>query len=292
MSLLRRGGYYPRPTRAYLPHIQHGSTFALGDEQLAVRWHPYGLCIRATVLLSPRGLRVNVSAMGCTRHPPRFSPQGVACGAEGGTADFRTTTSGAAPTSPPEGVFRSIPRKKYRRAVGTHYGPTRTRQAGISLCHRRDGRAGTTILQLVSAPDVRTRVLQSDYGPAGLPEQGQRRRIRRSRRIVLRDYGQEEAASSRRRAVGTAGPFQGLRADQAGSSGRRRRLRRGRSTFRGTTGRTDPPDGYAGGHRGKRTTRPRDLSGAGRRVSPMHGTRSQALHAKFRRAPGRVPFHY
>ena len=38
-------------------------------------------------------------------------------------------------------------------------------------------------------------------------------------------------------------------------------------------------DGAAGGHgpelpSGKRTERPRDLPGAGRRISPMHGTRS------------------
>ncbi len=39
---------------------------------------------------------------------------GVACGAEGGTAEFRITTSGAAPTNPPKGVFRHILRKKYR----------------------------------------------------------------------------------------------------------------------------------------------------------------------------------
>jgi hypothetical protein len=110
-------------------------------------------------------------------------------------------------------MFRRILRKKYRRAVGTHYGPTRIRQAGFSICHGRDGRAGTTILQLVSAPDDRIKTLLSDYGPAGLPAQGKRRRIRRSRRIVLRDHRPEEAASSRRRAVGTAGPFQGLRAD-------------------------------------------------------------------------------
>jgi hypothetical protein len=90
------------------------------------------------------------------------------------------------------------------------------RQAGFSLCHRRDGRlgAGTTILQLVSSPDDLAKPLPSDYGPAGQPEQGQRRRIRWSRRIVLRDYGPEEAASSRHRAVGTAGPFQGPRADR------------------------------------------------------------------------------
>ena len=33
-----------------------------------------------------------------------------------------------------------------RRAVGTHYGPTRIHQASYSLRHRRDGNAGTTIL--------------------------------------------------------------------------------------------------------------------------------------------------
>ncbi len=44
--------------------------------------------------------------------------------------------------------------------------------------------------------------------------QVQRRRIRWSRGTVLRDYGPDEAASNRRRAVGTAGPFQGLRADR------------------------------------------------------------------------------
>jgi hypothetical protein len=103
-------------------------------------------------------------------------------------------------------MFRHILRKKYRRAVGTHYWPTRIRQARFSLCHRRDGRAGTTILQLVSVPDFRTKALLSDYRPAALPEQGQRHSICRSRRIVLRDYGPEEAASSHRRAVCTAGP--------------------------------------------------------------------------------------
>jgi hypothetical protein len=66
-------------------------------------------------------------------------------------------------------LFRRILRKMYRRAVGMPYGPTRIRQAGFSLCHRRDGRAGTTILQRVSACDDRTKALISDYGPAGAP---------------------------------------------------------------------------------------------------------------------------
>ncbi len=137
-------------------------------------------------------------------------------------------------------LFRHILRKKYGRAVGTRYGPTRIRQAGFSLCHRRNGRAGTTILQLVSEPDVRTKALPSDYGPAGLPEQGQHRRIHRSRRIILRDYGQKEAASSRRRAVGTAGPFQGLRADREQQTPPTTPL--GQQYLQGTTGR----DGSAG----------------------------------------------
>ncbi len=86
--------------------------------------------------------------------------------------------------------------------------------AAFSLCHRRDGRAGTTILQLVSHPTTTgPRHFPSDNGPDGLLEQGQRRRIRRSSRTVLRDYWPKKAASSSRRAVGTAGPFQGPRAD-------------------------------------------------------------------------------
>jgi hypothetical protein len=248
------------------PHIQHESTFLLGDEQLAVRWYPYGLYIRATVLPSPK-------AMGCARYPPTLSLPCVACGAKGGMADFRTTTSGAAPTCPPEGVFSRRLRKKYRLAVGTHYGQTRVRQAGFSLCHRRDGRAGTTILQLVSVSDDRTKALLSDYGPAGLLEQGQRRRIRRSSRTVLRDHGPKEAASSRRRAVGTAGPFQGLPANReqrtppTAGPGPQYLLET-----------TDPLDGYAGGRRGRRTTRPRDLQGAGRRVSPMLGILGQSFY--------------
>ena len=111
-------------------------------------------------------------------------------------------------------MFRRILRKECRRAVGTHYGPTRIRQAEFSLCHWRDGRAGTTILQLVSHSTTGPRHFSSDYGPDGLLGQGQRPRIRRSRRSVLRDYGPQEAASSRRRAVGTTGPFQGPQADR------------------------------------------------------------------------------
>ncbi len=68
--------------------------------------------------------------------------------------------------------------------------------------------------KLVLHPTTGPRHFPGDYGPAELLEQGQRRSIRRSRRTVLRDYGPREAASSRRRAVGTTGPFQGPRADR------------------------------------------------------------------------------
>ena len=64
--------------------------------------------------------------------PCRCFPPGVACGAEGEVAVSDSTTSGAAPTSPPEGVFRRTRRWKYRRAVGKHYGPTRIHPADYS----------------------------------------------------------------------------------------------------------------------------------------------------------------
>ncbi len=56
--------------------------------------------------------------------PMQIFLQGVACSAEGELADFQTTTRGAAPTDPPESVFRLIQRQEYRRAVRKHYGPT------------------------------------------------------------------------------------------------------------------------------------------------------------------------
>ncbi len=62
-------------------------------------------------------------------------------------------------------MLSSILRKKYRRAVGTHYGPTLMHQAEFSPRHRRDCRAGTTILQLVSTFYDRTKALISDRGP-------------------------------------------------------------------------------------------------------------------------------
>ncbi len=107
-------------------------------------------------------------------------------------------------------------------------------------------------------------------GQPGLLEQGQRCRISLSRRTVLRDYWPEEAGV----AAAELSVPQELRAD--------REQRTPPSTLpgpqylQGTTGLTDPLDGYAGVHRGKR---PRDLPGAGRRVSTMIWIWAKLLHA-------------
>ncbi len=88
-------------------------------------------------------------------------------------------------------------------------------------CHRRDGRAGATILKLVSASDDRTKALISDYGGnaaasarAAGPFCGTTGR--RKQRVVAAEL------SVPRDLPKNYGP--------TGSSGRRRRLRRGRST--------------------------------------------------------------
>ncbi len=87
-------------------------------------------------------------------------------------------------------------------------------QAGFSPRHRRDGRAGTTILQLVSALYYWTQALLSDYGPAGAAGAWATPPHPPGPQDRLRDYGPDGAAGSRRRAVGTAGPSEGLRTDR------------------------------------------------------------------------------
>ena len=80
-----------------------------------------------------------------------------------------------------------------------------------------------------------------------------------------RTTGQPGAADAAVDSAGAAVPFEELRAG------------------------TDPPDGYAGVPRGKRTTRPRDLPGAGRRVSPMLGILGQSFYTPIdRQGSGRV----
>jgi hypothetical protein len=197
--------------------------------------------------------------------PCRCFPPGVACGAEGEVAVSDSTTSGAAPTSPPEGVFRRTRRWKYRRAVGTHYGPTRIHQADYSPRHRRDGRAGTTIL--LSSPHLPPgrAASRSDYGPDG----------------AVGVWGNAVVSA------GAAGPFRDYGPGR--SRRRRRRRRRGRSTFQGlragwSGGRTKPEYPATSGRHDHATFR-----GAGRRVSPMYGTRSQQ---HVRRGTGRVTYRF
>jgi len=56
-------------------HIQRGRTFTLGNEQLAVRWVPHGLHIRATVLPSLMMREERVSDWLC-KIPTKVFPAG------------------------------------------------------------------------------------------------------------------------------------------------------------------------------------------------------------------------
>ena len=97
------------------------------------------------------------------------------------------TPSGAAPTSPPRGVFRHKRLMELDELSGCTTG-----RLGHSLRHRRDGNAGTAIL------------------------------------YHLRNCRRPHSSS-----VMTAGRWELL------EDGHSRRIRRGRRTFRGTTGRTE-----------------------------------------------------
>jgi hypothetical protein len=85
-------------------------------------------------------------------------------------------TSGAAPTSPPEGVVRRMRHQEPMRAVGTHYGPTRiygptghaiggTAQQALRIFYRsyRSYRSRADTLSVTTT------------GPPELPEDGTRR---------------------------------------------------------------------------------------------------------------------
>ncbi len=123
------------------------------------------------------------------------------------------------------------------------------------------------------------------------------RNLRRAQVSLSADYGPAKASGAwgnTTAPAGAAGRFTGLLAGR--SSRCRCRIRRrsrtfqglracqeqrtsltpplDHSVFRGTTGRADLPTNYAGVHRCTRTSRPRDLLGAGQRVSPMLGIRS------------------
>ncbi len=140
-------------------------------------------------------------------------------------------------------MFRLILRKEYRRAVGTHYGPTRIRLASFSLCHRRvwqSGRAGTMMLQLVSHPTTGPRHFRVTVGRTGCWSKGN---AAASAGAAGPFYGTTGRRKQRATAAVLSVP-QDLSKDHGptGSSGRRRRLRTGRSTTQGTMGR----DGAAG----------------------------------------------
>jgi hypothetical protein len=105
-------------------------------------------------------------------------------------------------------------------------------QAGFSPCHQRDGRAGTTILQLVSTFYDRTQALLSDYGPAraagaratphppgptlcgttGLTEQREAVAELSLQQDLSKDYGPTWSSGRRRRLRRAAVPFKELRA--------------------------------------------------------------------------------
>jgi len=103
------------------------------------------------------------------------------------------------------------------------------------------------------------------------------------------DYGPDGAAGVWSNAVvsaGAAGPFRDYGPDR---SRRRRRRRRRRSTFQGlragwSGGRTKPEYPATSGRHDHATFR-----GAGQRVSPMYGTRSQQ---HVRRGTGRVTYRF
>ena len=68
--------------------------------------------------------------------------------------------------------------------------------------------------------------------------------------------------------------------------GHRRRFRRGRRTFRGTTGRTEQRVDGAGVHRGERTTRPRDYGSGPTRQSDDRDSEPDYLLRPTRHGPG------
>jgi hypothetical protein len=163
-------------------------------------------------------------------------------------ADIRTTTSKAAPTSPPEGINLCIRRKECRRAVRTHYGPTRRHQARYSPTPSEGRQSWHYDTPLISAFYEQTQALLSDdHGPAGAAGAWATQQHDGPHppgpQDLVRDCGPDGAAE----AAAQPSVQQDLSRDYGptGSSGRCRRLRRGRSTFGGTMGRGEPPDGYA-----------------------------------------------
>ncbi len=128
--------------------------------------------------------------------------------------------------------------------------------------HAIGGTAELTLLQYSANLRILRQtqaLLSDDYGPAGAAGAWATRLF----------TGLQACRSSgcRCQAVGDYGP--------TGSSGRRSRLCRSRSTFRGTTGRTDQPVCYAEEQRCKRTTRLLDLPGAGQLLSSYYSDKKK-----------------
>ena len=72
--------------------------------------------------------------------------------------------SGAAPTSPPEGVLRHMRHQEFWRAVGTHYGPTRIYGPTGHVIGGTAQQALRELLPRLSQQGLGT--ISDDYGPA------------------------------------------------------------------------------------------------------------------------------
>jgi hypothetical protein len=145
--------------------------------------------------------------------------------------------SGAAPTSPPEGVLRHMRHQELWRAVGTHYGPTRIygptghaiggtiQQALLSFYHSyrsqasalsvtTTGRQRSVKVWTTPPPQEPVRLARVDYGPAmQLADEGRSDAVRRDRRLhnrreradaSVQEHGTRSAvqANSTRHALG------------------------------------------------------------------------------------------
>jgi hypothetical protein len=103
-------------------------------------------------------------------------------------------------------MFRRIRCKEYRRAAGTHYGPTRRHLAGYSPRHRRDGRAGTLISAFYAGGGQTQALFSDDYGPDGAAGAWATPPHPPGPQDHLWDYGPDGAADAAAAAVGIAGP--------------------------------------------------------------------------------------
>ncbi len=192
-------------------------------------------------------------------------------------------------------MFHSILRKKYRRAVGTHNGPTRMHQAGFSPRSWRDCKAGTTImstiLQLTLAFYDRTQALLSDYGPARAAGAWATPQHPLEQQDSSRDYGPDGALSGkpppscwyRRTFPTTGGPGAADAAvDSAEAAVPSEELRAGRIRWISTPRQADDT-----------STRP-SRSGQTRQSDARDSESSSTCqgHGPKRPGRGRVPFHY